>query len=135
MATPSFVRRKNTNSAPVKRNVTTMTAISSSPSTSPPEASVHPGDRALERERVVAPDRPGDEAQHEAERDGQNHHRELRLAEHAAKDRALEEPADRGHDDDCPDAGDPERQAEMRFVGEAERGERAEHHHVAPARS
>ena len=95
------------------------------------ERGVHSGDGALQHLRLVSPDRAGDEAQREADRDGEDHHRDLRLAEDAAQDRTLQQPADRGHGEDRADAGEPERQAQVRVVRETHRDEGAEHHEVA----
>ena len=95
------------------------------------ECGVHPGERTFQHLRLVAPDRAGDEAQHEADRDGEDHHRDLRLPEDVAQDRTLKQPADRGHGEDCANAGEPERQAQVRVVAETDRDEGAEHHHVA----
>ena len=79
----------------------------------------------------MAPDDAGDEAQHEADRDGEDHHRQLRLAEDVAQDRPVQQPAHRGHGEDCADAREPERQSQVRLVGEPHREEGAEHHQVA----
>ena len=100
--------------------VTAMTTMSSCPSTSAPNALFSPRHRAFQHLWLVAPDQPCHEAQQEADCNRQNHDRKLRLPEDAAQDRALQRPADRGHDEDRADAGDPERQAQVRVVAEAD---------------
>ena len=79
----------------------------------------------------MPPDCAGREAQHEAQCNGQDDHRDLRLSEDRSQENPLQQGADGGHDDHRANACQPERQPPMRFVAEGEGHERAEHHHVA----
>ena len=58
------------------------------------------GERRVEADRIVAPGDPGGGAEDEAEAEGQHHHGELRLADHAAQDDGVERETEGGGEQD-----------------------------------
>ena len=128
---PSLVRLKNAKRRPVRRTVHDDRRDLVEPENQTAETEILSRGRILQRHRIVAPDGAGNEAQQEADRDRQHHHRDLGLPDDMAQDRALQQPADGDHGEYRADTGNPERCAEIRRVAEPERDEGAEHHHVA----
>jgi hypothetical protein len=79
----------------------------------------------------MAPDQPGHEAQHEAERDGQDDDGDLRLARHAPHHDKVERIAESAHDQDRQRRRQQKGQPHELAVGQPEADERAQHHEVA----
>src|SRR5690606_1521864 len=81
--------------------------------------------------RLMPPYETGSETQHETERYGEDHHRDLRLSEHPAYDGRIERVAEGAHDENCRWYRKPEGEPQELLVRQPKADIRSEHHEVA----
>ena len=96
----------------------------------PTHADITQRKRAFQCLRFMAPDHARNEADHEAQRDGQNDHGRLALAEQVAQDEEVQQVSENRHDADGQRCRDPERQMHVFGIGQAESDERSQHHEI-----
>ncbi len=79
----------------------------------------------------MAPDHAGEEAHQETERDGEDHHGELRLAEDGAQHEAVEQIAEQPEQQSGKGDADQKGQIRVAGVDEGNTEKGPQHHHVA----
>ena len=105
-----------------------MMARRSLPTTAPKKFGIA-GERRRHRQGLVAPNHARTRAQNNADADGQNHDRELGLADDAANDGRIQQKSEHRHHDHCRRQADPKIETHADNEGPGDEG--ADDHHLS----
>ena len=79
----------------------------------------------------MAPDQPGNKADHEPQGDSQDHHGGLAFPKQAANDQAVQQVSQRPHDPQRDRQCHPERQTHILGIGQTDGDKGPQHHEIA----